>query len=281
MKLPARVSVHGAHSGQFCHHALDSLERIIEAYIDQKYSWVGISEHTPAISEALLFPDEKEAGLTPEYLYNRFGEYIVECRRLQEKYKDKITLFVGMEIETYSGYERFVSELLKRFQPDYMVGSVHFVGDIPFDYSKKEYDRALKAAGGVEMLYCIYFDLQFEMLQIFRPAVVGHFDLIRLYDPDYTERLQRPEIVRRIDRNLEFIQKNDLILDYNLRALLKGAEEPYVSRSILEKARQLGIAVVPGDDSHGVESIGKNIDEVMGELKKSGFSTDWQMPKLY
>ncbi len=281
MNKPARVSVHGGHSGQFCHHATDSLEDIIKKYIDLGYLWVGITEHTPAINEGLLFPDEKEAGLKPEYLLHRFADYIKECRRLQKKYKDNITLFVGMEIETCSAYEKFVANLLERFRPDYMVGSVHFVDDIPFDFSKKEYDRAVSAAGDIGTLYCKYFDQQFSMLQAFRPAVVGHFDLIRIYDPDYKVRLQQSEIDSRINRNLEFIQENDLILDYNLRALKKGASEPYVSESILKKAVALGIAVIPGDDSHGVDSIGQYIDEAMPALERAGCSTDWQMPKLY
>ncbi len=281
MNRPARVSVHGGHSGQFCQHASDPLEHIIKAYIDLKYSWVGISEHTPAINENFLYPEEQEAGLTSEYLYNRFTLYIEECRRLQKKYRDKITIFVGMEIETYSGYEEFVENLLENFRPDYMVGSVHFVDDIPFDYSREQYDRAARVAGDMETLYCRYFDQQYAMLQLFKPAVVGHFDLIRIHDPDYKVRLQQPEIVSRINRNLQFIKQNDLILDYNLRALLKGAIEPYVSKSILDKAAELGIAVVPGDDSHGTSSIGQYIDEAMADLKKAGLSTNWQRPKSY
>jgi histidinol-phosphatase (PHP family) len=281
MKMPARVSVHGGHSGQFCHHASDSLENIVQAYIEQEYSWVGITEHTPPINEDLLYPDEKEAGFTSEDLNRQFGEYIEECRRLQKKYHDRITLFVGMEIETYSGYEQLVTNLLERFRPDYIVGSVHFVDDIPFDFSREEYDRAVMAVGGIESLYCRYFDLQYDMLLRLLPAVVGHFDLVRLFDPDYETRLQHPDIVSRIDRNLMFIEQNNLILDYNLRALMKGAKEPYVSRSILEKARDLGIAVVPGDDSHSVDSVGNHIDEASAELALAGFNTDWQRPKLY
>ena len=50
------VSVHGGHSGQFCHHATDSLEEIIELYIAQGFPWVGITEHAPGISlELQLF----------------------------------------------------------------------------------------------------------------------------------------------------------------------------------------------------------------------------------
>ncbi len=72
-----------------------------------------------------------------------------------------------------------------------------------------------------------YFDQQHEMLRTLRPAVVGHFDLIGLFDPRYRQRIMQPEIFQRIIRNLELIKNLDLILDYNVRALLKGADRPH------------------------------------------------------
>ncbi len=108
MKTTSLVSVHGGHSGQFCHHATDSLEEIIQLYIAKKFPWVGITEHSPAISEELLYPDQKAAGLTPEFLLNRFSDYMQECRRLQKKYHSEIRIFAAMEIETYSGYQEFI-----------------------------------------------------------------------------------------------------------------------------------------------------------------------------
>lgn len=277
---PSLVSVHGGHSGQFCNHALDSLEEIVIEYIGQGFSWVGITEHSPAISEELLYPDEKKAGLSPESQLKNFTRYISECRRLQDKYRSSITIFTAMEIETYSGYEKFVPFLLEKFRPDYIVGSVHFVGDIGFDYSLEFYNLAVTKAGSVDNLYCNYFDAQFEMIKSLKPAVVGHFDLIRIYDPEYLERLERPAIVQKITRNLRLIKEMDLILDLNLRALLKGAKEPYVSHSILKMAREMNIAVVPGDDSHSKNSVGTNLNKGVEILQNLDFSTDWQQPKL-
>lgn len=278
MKIPQLVSVHGGHSGQFCHHATDSLEEIVLEYIRKGYSWVGITEHAPAISEELLYPDQIEAGFTPEFLLERFGKYMTECRRLQEKYSSKITLFAAMEIETYSGYEEFVPFLVDKFQPDYLVGSVHFVNNLGFDYSKEQYDKTAECTGGMDNMYLRYFDIQYEMIKFLKPAVVGHFDLIRIFDQDYRQRLLQPAIVEKIERNLQLIKDLDLIMDFNLRSLLKGADEPYITKNILLKARDLGIAVVPGDDSHGISNVGLNMETGLEILQRHGFSTDWKRP---
>lgn len=279
-RQPQFVSVHGGHSGQFCDHAKDTLEDIIQRYIALDFSWVAITEHTPAISTQLLDPGQIELGLTPEILLTTFSSYMEECRKLQEKYKNEMQIFAAMEIETYSGYEQFVPFLLKRFQPDYIVGSVHFVDDISIDYSEKTYSKAVDQLGGIENLYCRYFDQQYEMLQLFNPSVVGHFDLVRIFDRDYKVRLQQPEIQKRIIRNLELIKEQDLILDLNLRSLSKGADEPYISRAILERAKEMRIDVVPGDDSHGVTSVGNYMDRGISLLKELGFNTDWKLPQL-
>jgi histidinol-phosphatase (PHP family) len=280
MKNISPVSVHGGHSGQFCHHATDSLEEIIESYIAKGFPWVGITEHAPGISMELLYPDQRAAGLTPEFLLRRFAGYMQECRRLQKKYRADIEIFAAMESETYSGYTHFMPYLIETFRPDYIVGSVHFVDDMGFDYSREQYEETAEAAGGKDALYCRYFDQQYEMIQLLKPSVVGHFDLIRIFDEDYKKRLLQPEIMARIKRNLELIKEFDLIMDFNLRSLLKGADEPYISRVILELALKMGIAVVPGDDSHGLGNIGVNMEKGIALLADMGFNTHWRKPML-
>ncbi len=275
------VSVHGGHSGQFCNHASDTLEEIIQLYIEKQFSWVGITEHTPVIiEESLYYPDEKESSLTPRLILERFGDYMQECRRLQKKYQDTIHVFSAMEIETYTGYEQFVPYLISRFQPDYIVGSVHFVDDIGFDYSPSFYEKAVQTVGDIDELYCRYFDQQYEMIRILEPSVVGHFDLIRIFDREYKSRLLKPQILKKIERNLKLIRKLDLIMDLNLCPMYKGAEEPYISRSILKLARDLDIAVIPGDDSHGLNTVGNYLNEGIKILSNLGFNTNWRKPEL-
>lgn len=281
MKKTKLVSIHSGHSGQFCNHARDTLEEIIQRYIDLEFEWVGITEHVYPISNEFRYPDEVITGIDVATLSRRFTEYIKTCRLLQKKYQDRITIFTAFETETYSGYQEFIPSVIQQFQPDYVVGSVHHVDDICIDYSKEYYDGAADSLGGVENLYCRYFDLQYEMIRTIEPTVVGHFDLIRIFDEHYPERLKRPEIWQRITRNLDLIQKRHIIMDFNLRALMKGALEPYISAPILAEAKRMGIMVVPGDDSHGVKDPGVNMELGIDLLKEAGFDTDWPKPSLY
>ena len=273
-----RVSVHGGHSGQFCCHAQNSLDEIVNAYISKGFSWVGITEHMPPTEERFVYPDETAAGLDVKSLEDRFADYIFTCRELQQKYLQEISLYVGFESECYTGAVDRILELKSKFKPDYIVGSIHHVNNIPIDMDLKHYTLALTATGGYEKLYCAYFDTQYKLLKKISPEVVGHFDLIRIFDDDYTRHLKLPAVWERIVRNLKYIQEKKMILDFNLRALSKGAVEPYVAAPILKTALSLGIAVVPGDDSHGVASVGCNIEEGIHILQQSGADTHWVKP---
>jgi histidinol-phosphatase (PHP family) len=279
-RQPARVSVHGGHCAQFCSHAVDSLDRVVDAYVEQGFAWAGITEHMPGARDAMVNPEERSAGLSATGTQDRFAAYIETCRELQTQRRAEIELFVAFEAEAYSDYEPFLEDLLTKFRPDYIVGSVHHVGDVPFDQSKERYADAIDVAGGIDALYCDYFDLQYRLICDFEPAVVGHFDLIRLFDPEYTKRLTpaSTRIWDRIERNLHAVRERDLILDFNVRALSKGQPEPYVSAPILARACALGVAIAPGDDSHGAVSVGLNIDRGGRMLADLGFTTQWPRP---
>lgn len=275
------ISLHGGHSGQYCNHAADTLEEIILQYIRLGFKQVGITEHIPPVSDDFRYPDEIEQGLFARDLSDRFDRYIAELKGLKKKYADRITIWAGMETETVTGFKYHVKDLVQRCTPDYIVGSVHHVNDICFDYSPEEYQKAAASCGSVDELYLSYFDLQYDMINALTPFVVGHFDLIRIYDPDYIKRMARPDIAGKITRNLELIASLGLVLDYNLRPLARGEKEPYLAGPVLEQAKHLYIRVVPGDDSHGIDQAGNFVPQAVAELEKLGFSTQWPTPELF
>lgn len=280
MSSPPRVSVHGGHSGQFCHHAKDSLESVVQAYIAAGFAWAGITEHMPPLDDSKRYFDEADSNIAATALQEQFRRYFAECRRLQTLHAGQIKLYSAFETETYSGSSAFVKQLIAETRPDYIVGSVHHVGDIGIDETAALYAAATAKAGGLEALYCQYFDAQYAMLQDLLPAVVGHFDLIRIFDPGYVDTLKLPAVWIRIERNLAFLAQKDLIMDFNLRGFDKATEQ-YPSMPVLRRALELGVNIVPGDDSHGVSSVGRNYDRGVALLAELGHPCRWAEPRLY
>jgi len=144
--------------------------------------------------------------MTPADLQNMFEDFVKEARHLQEKYKDKICLIVGLETEVIreDSFER-IRKLRKDLKLDYMVGSVHHVDGIPTDFSRELFEKAENQAGGTEQVMCRYFDLQYQLMKELKPEVIGHFDVIRLYraDFEFTDLIWE-KIVRNIDFGISY-----------------------------------------------------------------------------
>lgn len=272
------VSVHGGHTAEFG-DGRDTLAEVVAEYARQNFEWVGITEHIPPVSDAFLFEEDIAAGETAKSKRDRFAGYIDTARSLQAEYASRLQIFVGFETECCTGYVDHVRELRNEFEPDYIVGSVHHVLDAVIDGRSAWYADAIARAGGIDKLYCQYFDQQLEMMDALQPEVIGHFDLVRFHDPDYRARLRTKEIEDRVRRNLEKAKAIDAVLDLNLRAFVKGASEPYVTRSILEMAAEIGVKCAPGDDSHGVATVGGHMQRGIELLAETGFRLDWPKPR--
>jgi len=187
---------------------------------------------------------------------------------------------VAFETEWYAGCDEAIEYWIKTISPDYIVGSVHHMAGIEMDTNTRTYGQCIDAYGSKKALYCAYFDAQYALMQAFKPSVIGHMDLVRIFDTQYKNTLVLPEVWEKIERNLAYVKKHNLILDYNLRALVKGQPEPYISTSILEKAIAMGVYMVPGDDSHGIAGVGNYWEKGIEILSTHNAPIDWAKPKV-
>ncbi|KAL7910279.1 polymerase/histidinol phosphatase-like protein [Trichoderma velutinum] len=229
-----------SHSGQFCPgHAVDQLEDIILHAISLGYKTIGLTEHMPRYEERDLYPEElSDPQASLQILPPRHEAYIVEARRLQQKYASQIHIIVAFEAEFIRpSYTPYVQSLFNASPyVDYFIGSVHHVHSIPIDYDKATYATAVAAAGGSEeRLYEDYYDLQYEMLQALKPRIIGHFDLIRLMSEEPGRDVRQwSGVWQKIRRNLEYAAEIGAWLECNSAALRKGLDEPYPGRIISE-----------------------------------------------
>ena len=172
--------------------------------------------------------------MTPADLQNMFEDFVKEARHLQDKYKDKISLIVGLETEVIreDSFDR-IRQLKEDLHLDYIVGSVHHVDGIPTDFSLELFEKAERLAGGTQEVMCRYYDQQYQLLQELRPEVVGHFDLIRLYRPDF----ETTDLIwRKIVRNINFGISYGALFEINTAGAspTKKLKYPYPHKRVLE-----------------------------------------------
>lgn len=267
-----RVSLHGGHSSAYCDHARDRLTDVIEAAIAAEYSVFALTEHAPRLGDAYLYREERAMGWTVSHVESLFDEYARESAELVARFAPQITLLRGFEIEIVPGdrWPAVMQGYRDRHRFDFAVGSVHFVGDLGIDGPTDTFELAMSRAGGLESLAVRYYEAVAEMVQRFRPEVVGHLDLIRKNGRLYGD-VDTPAARAACVRALDVIAANDGILDINTAGYRKGMPHPYPAPWIVREALRRAIPVCFGDDSHGVSDVGAGIEDARHYLREHGY----------
>ena len=261
------TSLHGGHSGEYCDHASGKLDDFVQQAIRSGFTHYGFSEHMPRTRWQDLYPEERQLGRTPDNLQSMFESYIREARSLQQYYSSQLQILVGMETEVISQNWDDIKLLRKKFELDYLVGSVHFVQGISIDYNESQFAQAENILGGTEQVFCAYFDIQYQLMQHIQPEVIGHFDLIRLFRPDFP---MTPSIWKRVQRNVEYAISYGALFEVNARAYKNRLIEPYPQKNILQHILEMNGKLTLGDDSHRPEEVGYSFDRVFEFLRHEG-----------
>ena len=274
MSEPWKVSLHGGHSGDFCEHGSDTLRGMLDAAVEYGYSTFGVTAHPPATDPKFLYEEEVEAGLSVIDLAQKFNDYSATCAELVSQYSDRIEILRGVEVEVVpeSSFAESAAKLRIDYKLDYVVGSVHWVDEMPFDTSQKDFDKALVNRGGLELFLLRYYELVGEMIEQVRPDVIGHLDLPRLFSEGRSE-LDSDSVMNAVYTVLESAKANGCILDLNVGALSKGLASPYPAPWTVQLASEMGVHFCFGDDSHSVAQVGAGIEAGRVYLLEHGIET--------
>ncbi|CAG8728355.1 5262_t:CDS:2, partial [Cetraspora pellucida] len=260
---------------QFCEHAKGKLEEIVIEAIKKKFLVYGLSEHCPRYRVQDLYPEESH--LKPSDLSKTFSEFVIEARRLQEKYKSQITLLVGLESENITSSSTIeIKNLISQYNLDYLVGSVHHAHETPIDFDLQTFEIALSKSATSnnlfesnvnsleENLFASYFDAQYQLLKDLKPMVVGHFDVIRIFRPNFE---LTDFLFKKIERNIEFVVEYGGLFEIN-SAGFKKLQCAYPQKDILKLIIEKGGKLTISDDCHSPQSVGMNYHKLYDYLKE-------------
>lgn len=150
---------------KFCRHAENTVEEMTEEAVKSGFSEIGFSEH---------FDRDLRGGYWGKIPYDP-KEYADSVRQAKEKYKNKIKVLLGYEMDFYLYNYLEIHKEIMSYSPDYILGSVHRIkgfsfskGDIPFNYLSdneieiilKEYLGTLIAMINSDCITCLdHFDI--------------------------------------------------------------------------------------------------------------------------
>ena len=274
MSEPWKVSLHGGHSGDFCEHGQDTLRGMLDAAVSYGYTTFGVTAHSPATAPKFLYEEEVAAGLSVGDLAQKFGNYAVTCAELVNEYSDRIEILLGAEVEVVPEtiFAQNAADLRDKYKLDYLVGSVHWVDEMPFDTNRNDFDKAVANRGGLEPFVLRYYELVGEMIEQLRPEVIGHIDRPRMFSEGAPE-LESDSVMNAVYATFEKAKSVGCILDLNVGSLEKGLATPYPAPWIVQLASEMGVPFCFGDDSHSVAQVGAGIDAGRAYLLDLGIET--------
>ncbi|HBT47500.1 MAG TPA: histidinol phosphate phosphatase [Peptococcaceae bacterium] len=146
---------------------------------------------------------------------------------------------------------------------DYIIGSVHHLGDWAFDAPGEE---ARFEDWDPDELYLSYFDLVARAARTGFFQIIGHLDLIKIYG----HRPRRP-VVELAEPALRAIAATGAAVEVNTAGLFKPVGEIYPSRELLERCFVLGIPVTISSDAHSPGEVGRAREEALALVREVGY----------
>lgn len=245
-------------------------EKYIQKALELGFESLGFSGHAP-------LPFDNDFSIPESELHF----YAMEIRDLQEKYKDQIEIYLGLEYD-------YIPELLDDFSVfadqidlDYIIGSVHLVrnpdsGELWFtDGPKREtYDNGLKTifGGDIRKAVTAFYQQSMRMIETQKPDIIGHLDKIKMHNQNRFFTEDEAWYVKLIDETLDLAKSNDCIVEVNTRGIYKKRCDAFFPGvEILKKMKALKIPVTVSSDAHTSSDLATLLPEAIQQLKAIGY----------
>jgi len=239
---------------QLCKHADGGIEDYILHAIDIGLTEIGISDHSP-------MPNDWDIDVRM-YEEQFWKEYKPNVLELIEKYKDRITVKFALEGDFFPGTEDWVREFNGKNEFDYVIGSVHYLGEWGFD--NPLYVGKFNTTD-IDQVYLSYYDHIKRSAQSGLFDIVGHCDLVKKFGHRPTRNID--EILR---ETFTIVKQSGMAVEINTSGLRKPVKEIYPSENILSILSEMKIPLTLGSDAHTPTDVGRDFDSAKHLAEKYG-----------
>lgn len=182
------------------------------------------------------------------------GAYQKRIRELSQYYKKQITVYCGIEIGMDMMYKEEIHALLKQYQFDFVIGSIHVIDQTEF-YEGSFFQGKSKADA-----HRLYLETVLTCIREFKEIhVLGHLDYIIRYGQEYYDDFKQMDYAQYHDIFeaifTELIQTHRGI-EINTSGYKYGMNCTYPEQNLITLYKQLGgTYITVGSDAHRPEHV--------------------------
>jgi len=214
-------------------------------------SEIGFSDHLN------LFGEKDEQNLNPADI----STYITNLESLRDEFKE-IKIKIGLEVDFISGKEAELRSYLRPLKLDYVIGSVHYLGEKTIEGGPEFYEGK-----SIDRLFESYFESVCEAVKSGLFDIIGHCDLIRIfgYKPS-----ANPEILYRT--LAKTMRAHNVVFEVNTNGRNRPLADFYPDRKFLWIFKEENVPVCVNSDAHMPSRVGQYFDEAYDLLRYIGYT---------
>ena len=212
---------------------------------------IGFSEHfTP-------FMPPQKWNMDPANL----GRYFEHVGRLKIC-NSEVKIRTGLEMDYFPGREEETRSMISNMPLDYVIGSIHYQGDVTVDLGPEYYEGK-----DVDSLYESYFETAFSAVRSGLFDIIGHCDLIRIYG---YKPVSDPEPLYRTLARL--MKQYNVAFELNTNGRNRPIADFYPDRKYLHIFQEEKVPVCVNSDAHMPSRVAQYFDEAYELLRYTGFN---------
>jgi histidinol-phosphatase (PHP family) len=248
--------VHMHESGDF---SVDYFKKYLEQARKRGIGDLGISEH------AYFFHETKDI-LSNEWVNNRRGLDMADYVALFENARaEGLPIKMGIEMDYTPGKEKEMEQFINSYPFDYVIGSIHWIGDWGIDLAiyRNEYEKR-----DINEVYKAYFDQVVTLAESRLFDFIGHIDLVKIFKYKPTDQAFLEE---QYDRAVKALAASGTSIEISTAGIRKPVGEIYPDPILLKKCYDAGVTIVLSSDAHQPEHVGEDYDKAIELAKSVGY----------
>jgi histidinol-phosphatase (PHP family) len=219
---------------------------------------LGVSEHIYRFTDALKIWDHP---LWRESARDDVDDYCAFVR-------EETDLRLGIEADYIPGREDRVASFLEGREWDYVVGSIHFVGEGDGALDHEDFD-VWGAGADPDKVWKTYFTWLGELAATGLYDILAHPDLVKYWGP--TRRpFPEGDLRRFYDLAMEPIAASGIAIEVSTAGLRKPVGELYPSRGFLDMCLEAGNPIALSSDAHLPNDLGYGYEQALAFLDEAG-----------
>ncbi len=255
------------------------VEGFFQAAKDRGLAEIGISEHSHTFPEFkelyyedLILDDSAMGTFQRQWLQSNKFKYTLDdyFRFMAELWKEH-TVRTGIEVCNFQDQEK-VKDILKDYDFDYVIGSVHFLHGWAYDCSEiiAEWQKH-----SLQDIYEWYTEEVEKLADSGLYDVLGHPFNIRLFKflPDF-------DVTPYLERVAKAMKKANMIVDVNTGTFYRypiAEITPYPD--FMKIAAQYDLPIITTSDAHKPEDCGAYNQQAIDYVKQFGYTTTLQLTR--